>query len=113
MRRGTAAVIFSVACWVSTSQVLADDPPPDVFFIAMRAPDLDPAPRYISIYGDATDAASQEIAGCDGQTYYATPDDASVVSAAMANGNIVELASGAPGTAPQNAGMICVIQSGS
>ncbi len=56
---------------------------------------------------------SQEIAGCDGETYYATPDDATVVTAAIANGNIVELQAGPTGTAPQDAATICVIQSGS
>jgi hypothetical protein len=112
MRRRAAVIFFSAACWISASPVLADDTA-DVFFIAMRAPNLDPAPRYISVYEDATDTVSQEIAGCDGETYYATPDDATVVSAAIANGNIVELQAGATGTAPQDAGTVCVIQSGS
>lgn len=79
----------------------------------MRVPNLDPAPRFVSVYEDATDSVSEPVAGCDGNTYYATPDDASVIAAALANGNSVELASGAPGTAPQDAGVVCIIQSGS
>jgi hypothetical protein len=79
----------------------------------MRAPDVEPVPRYISVYADPSDTATQPIAGCDGNTYYAGWDDASVVTAAMANGNIVELMTGDAGTASQDSSAVCVIQSGS
>ena len=108
-----AAILCSSACLLGIVQPAFADDSEDVFFIAMRAPDVDPVPRYISIYGDATDTVSAAISGCDGQTYYAVPDDASVVTAALANGNIVELMSGDPGTTAQNSSVVCVIQSGS
>jgi hypothetical protein len=92
--------------------VLADDPP-ELFFISMRVPNLDPAPRFVSVYQDATDSVTEPVAGCDGNTYYATPDDAQVIAAALENGNSVELASGPQGTAAQDAGVLCIIQGGS
>jgi hypothetical protein len=111
--RHIAAIIFFSACVFCAGHPALADEPADVFFIAMRAPDVDPVPRYISVYADASDAVSAAISGCDGQTYYATLDDASVVTAALANGNIVELTSGDPGTSSQNSSVVCVVQSGS
>ena len=92
--------------------VFADDTD-DVFFIAMRAPAIELVPRYISVSPDETDTVTAPISGCDGQTYYATPDDATVIAAALANGNIVELETGDTGTPPQNAAVVCIIQTGS
>ncbi len=112
MRRA-AAMLGLWACLLGVGQPALADDTQDVFFIAMRAPAIELVPRYISVFPDETDTVNAPISGCDGQTYYATPDDASVVTAALANANIVELESGDPGTSAQNASVICVIQSGS
>jgi hypothetical protein len=109
MSRKTAAFMFAIACWIFPSTVLADDPP-EVFFISMRSPDVEPVPRFVSVYEDQTQTVTEPIAGCDGNTYYATFDDASVITAALANGNSIELVTGSAGTAPQDAGVICIIQ---
>jgi hypothetical protein len=112
--RHVAASLFTCAiAWAVSSPVLADDPPSAIYFIAMRAPDVDPVPRFVSLSASATDSQSAAVTGCDGQTYYATPDDASVVSAALSNGNVVELASGPTGTAAQDSAVVCVMLSGS
>jgi hypothetical protein len=111
MQRVAAAIAAFVL--LSTAQAFAgDEPPTQSFFILMRAPDLEPAPRYISIYEAQSDAASEPVAGCDGKTYYAAYDDLSVVNAALANGNIVELMRGDLGVAPEDAGVTCIVRTG-
>lgn len=112
MRR-IAAVLGVLTLLSGIGQPAFADDSDDVFFIAMRAPDIELVPRYINISADESDTANAPISGCDGQTYYATPDDATVVTAAMANGNIVELMSGDTGTSAQNASAVCIIQSSS
>jgi hypothetical protein len=112
MRLSGVVLLIAIVAFGMPSSAMADDPP-DVFFISMRAPDVEPVPRYISVYADPSDTATQPITGCDGNTYYAGWDDASVFTAALANGNNIELMTGDAGTAPQNAGAVCIIQTAS
>lgn len=90
----------------------ADDPPSpsDDFFISMRAPDLDPAPRFVGVSPNPTDEQTVALESCDAKTYYLTPDDLAAVNAALANDNTVELQRGPDGSAPQDSSVLCLMQ---
>lgn len=115
MRQVSAAIVFSVtACLAAAEPITAvaqeNDEPTESFYILMRAPNIETVPRSVTIYEDQTDTVSEAMPGCDGQTYYAAPDDAAVVAAAMANGNTVELARADLGVPAQDASIVCLIQ---
>lgn len=110
---GRLAATFALSGLVLVAQAVRADEPPassNVYFIAMRAPDVDPAPRFVSLSPSATDEQTSTISGCDGATYFLAPDDLAAVNAALSNNNTVELQGGPDGTAPQDSSVICLLQ---
>ncbi len=76
----------------------------------MRAPDVDPMPRYVEAVSASTDTQSARTNGCDGQTYYLTPDDGATLKAALTNQNSVELQTSSDGAPPQESTVVCLMQ---
>lgn len=113
MHRSAAVVVCCAifACSGATIAAHADDAPPVArYFVSMRAPDVDPAPRYVEAWPQSTDTNSAALAACDGATYYLTPDDLTVVNAALANQNSVELQTSPDGSAAESSVVVCLIQ---
>lgn len=80
------------------------------YFVSMRAPAVDPAPRYVTASRDPVDGKTASIAGCDGQTYYLTPGDAGAVAAALSNANTVQLQVARPGRSAADSSVVCLMQ---
>lgn len=113
MHRSAAIVVSCavVACSGALIDARADDAPPAArYFFSMRAPDVDPAPRYVEAWSQSTDTLSAAIAACDGVTYYLAPDDLAVVNAALANQNSVELQTSPDGAAAESSAVVCLMQ---
>jgi len=91
----------------------ADDSqaPTTQFYISMRAPDVDPSPRYAPASLAPADGKTADIQGCDGQTYYLSVADAAAVRAALANANTVQLQAADPGADASTSRVLCLMQS--
>jgi hypothetical protein len=110
-RRPLAAALLLAALSISTSS-RADPDPHKAYFIAMRAPVVDPAPRYVSASPTPVDGKPTAIAGCDGGTYYLSLADGAAVRAAITNANTVQLQIANPGDDPSSSRAVCLIQAG-
>jgi hypothetical protein len=96
-----------VVAWM-TGLASADPPGVPAFFISMRAPDVETTTRFVTVTLSPSDPeTSVSMTGCDGQTYYLQPSDSNQVKAALAYHNTVQLLSGAYGSSPQAAAVIC------
>jgi hypothetical protein len=80
------------------------------YFIALRTPQVDQTPRYVTATTAPSDGQSSPFAACDGNTYYLSSEDAAAVSAALASEATVQLQSGPQGTAPENSSVLCLVQ---
>jgi hypothetical protein len=78
----------------------------------MRAPDVDPGPRYVPAFAEASDDRPGALTGCDGKTYYLSTDDLAAVQSALMNENIVELQVAPAGTAAQDSAVVCIMSGG-
>lgn len=109
------AIVVSIACAAvqigGVAAALADDNPPEPrYFFSMRAPDVEPVPRYVEAWSTATGTQPTAAAGCDGRTYYLSPDDMATLGAALANQNSVELQTSPDGAPPQESTVVCLMQ---
>jgi hypothetical protein len=109
-----ARTVFGACLLCCASELAsADDPPPDDFFFSMRASQNETVLRYVAAATESTDDQPVAEAGCDGKTYYVTPDDASVLAAALANQNTVQLQSAPAGGEAEQSAIVCLMQAGS
>lgn len=111
MRRYVAALVLTFGLFNAVQTALADDASDDdQFFVAMRTPQVDPLPRYVSLSLVATSDLTSTFSGCDGQTYYLSPADAATVTAAVAAHATVQLQTAPSGVAPEESSVICLVQ---
>ncbi len=91
---------------------LADDSSDSglIYFISVRAPSVDPAPRYISASPTPVDGKTESLTACDGETYYLSPGDAAAVRAAVSNSNTVQLQVADVGEDAAASRIVCLIQ---
>jgi hypothetical protein len=104
-------MLLLIAWTVSTGPALCDDG--DQYFVSMRAPLVDPAPRFVGAAQSATDTQTAPLSGCDGETYYLAPNDLAVVTAALASGNTVQLQVASAGAPPDGSAIVCLWQASS
>ncbi len=110
MRRAFGVAAFFAAVAMPWAPAFGDGDDGYQYFIAMRAPQLEPAPRYVGASTGATETQTVAYAGCDGATYYLTPGDAAAVAAAIANANTVQMQIGAVGAPAESSSIMCLIQ---
>jgi hypothetical protein len=113
MRRVGATLALAAAALTMSAPATADDADSNIFFFSMRAPDVEPLPRFVSASPTATDAQTAQITACNGTAYFLTPDDAAAVQSALANNNTVQLVSGPSGTEADQTSVVCLMQSSS
>jgi len=107
MRLSAAAYAVLLTALVGSSALADGD---QQYFIVMRAPDVDPTPRYVSVGVSQIDDQSVAMTVCDGNTYYLTPDDAATVNAALSYNNTVQLQVAPVGGSAQTSSVVCLIQ---
>lgn len=112
IRRAWSGFALLAVLAAAAPAALADDTAPDSreYFFSMRAPSVDPAPRYVAASRDPVEGKTASVAGCDGATYYLSPADAAAVRAAMANENTVQLQAGEMGQGAQESRVACLMQ---
>jgi hypothetical protein len=108
MRKRIVLVACAVALSAAAGNALADDG--QQYFIAMRTPQVDPAPRFAVAMQSASGDQTVAYTACDGQTYYLSAGDMATVNAAIASQSTIELHTAAPGVAPQDSAALCLIQ---
>ena len=108
--RGVAAVLTLLAALVTVCGSAVADGSSNQYFIALRAPQVDLAPRYVAASPTQTDGQNSPFAACDGNTYYLTSSDAAAVSSALASDATVQLQIAPQGAAPQNSSALCLVQ---
>jgi len=107
MRHSAAWGAFAASVLIGQSALADDD---SQYFIAMRTPQVDPAPRYAVAAPSPTQDQTVAYTACDGHTYYLSPGDAASVNASIANDSTVELHIAPSGTSPQDSSATCLIQ---
>ena len=80
------------------------------YWVSMRGITEDASPSFVSLSYTQTGTYTTPFLGCHNRTYYLQSTSASVVSAARAAGETVQIHRGEPGTAPQQGTVICLIQ---
>jgi hypothetical protein len=112
--RKFVAALVTLLMWPAFATTVRADgspPPPNrAFFVAMRAPVVDPGPRYVSASPVPVDGKPTAITACDGNTYYLSLADGAAVRAAIANGNTVQLQIANLGDDPSVSQPVCLIQ---
>lgn|ERR1700733_14147805 len=107
MRRTIAIVVLSLS---SSINVVAADGNSNQYFVAMRIPQVDLAPRYVSASTAPTGGQTTSFAACDGNTYYLSASDAAAVSTAVASEATIQLQMAPQGAAPQDSSVLCLVQ---
>jgi hypothetical protein len=80
------------------------------YFVALRIPQTDQAPRYVSASQTPSDGQTSPFTACDGNTYYLTAADATAVSSAIGSEGTVQFQFAPQGAPPENSTVICLIQ---
>lgn len=76
----------------------------------MRGITEDAQPSFVIASYASSGNYTTPIVGCHGHTYYLRSGDATVVQTARDSGDTVQIHTGEPGTAPQDADVVCLIQ---
>jgi hypothetical protein len=108
MRKRIVVVAYAIVLLAGAHGARADDA--QQYFIAMRTPQVDSAPRFVVATQSPTGDQTVAYAACDGNTYLSSSDMAAV-NAAIASQSTVQLHTAAPGVAPRDSAAICLIQS--
>jgi hypothetical protein len=104
--------LLAWSCFATVSWADNTPAPNQVFYFEMRAPVVDPAPRYAAASPVPVDGKSIAVAACDGNTYFLSLVDGAAVQAAIANASIVQLQIATLGDAPSTSRTICILQTG-
>ena len=107
MRRVVAIVVLSLASSVS---VVAADSNSNQYFVALRIPQVDSAPRYVSASMAPTVGQVTPFTACDGNTYYLSASDAAAVNTAAASEATIQLQMAPQGATPQESAALCLVQ---
>ena len=94
----------------AVSPAFATAPEDMAYWISMRGITEDGQPGFVSLSYLASGTYTVAFAGCHGRTYYLRSADALTVQASRSAGETVQIHRGEPGTAPQDAEVICFIQ---
>lgn len=100
------AFILATACLLVSSAARANG---DVYYISMRGLQTEAVPSYVEVSAAPTAQRTTAVSACNGQSYYATPPDASTISTARAAGEVVHLHRGQAGAPPSVSRIICMI----
>lgn len=107
MTRGIAVFFLGL---VMLAPAWATAPEDMSYWISMRGITEDGQPSFVSLSYVQTGTYTVAFAGCHGRTYYLQSGDATTVQSSRNVGETVQIHRGEPGTSPQNATVICLIQ---
>jgi hypothetical protein len=82
----------------------------DEFYVSMRSMQEDAAPAMLPVSLGEAEGFTSAIATCRGKTVYARASDATVINAARAAGDTVQIHRAAEGAGPEGAAVICLVQ---
>ncbi len=102
------AMLVLLAAWLGAPIAHAQQPPV-VYYISMRGLQTEAVASFVVVVRTTTAERATAVAGCDGRTYYATAADAAAVSAARANGELVQLHRGREGDPPGATPIRCIL----
>lgn len=80
------------------------------YWISMRGITEDAQPHFVTLSYTQTGTYTTPFVGCHNRTYFLQGGDATIVAAARAAGETVQIHRGEPGTMPQQGTVICLIQ---
>ena len=82
------------------------------FWISMRGVGHEAQPSFVTLSPVATPSHRVAFSGCRGVVWWLEPAGASVVQAARAAGETVQIHRGAAGSTPDRATVVCLVQAG-
>lgn len=81
-----------------------------LFSFSIRSHNTTTGPQFVDASETETTERSVAIAACDSQTYWLSPSDAATLQAGVAAGYLIHLHVRIPGTPPENASALCVME---